>query len=358
MKLLPHDYYFNIVNKMMKNIEKKEYKEIFIKKAIEENNAPLLSFIERADNKKLDPFYKLTDAHYLMAKMFQINPTVFIVERELSLALLNSKSSVKIEDINLISNNFVLYLNLNYEDFGFPKIDEVYRPCCVHCQILEKKDVFIINICSITQNIAGKDPKISPLDNLENSTFSSVIIKKGIKFDQSFFDEEKAATVEKYKKTGEQEYLNVMEDGNADYDIKAKIYHLIVAMHLYLNNDSDLQIEKPEITAKDIEKISNPKKKKKAMKKLSQEISYNVSYVGRKYAEKIRKTHVHSNTDRQPKYSFKVKGFFNTYWYGKRRDEFGNKIPGEYTKIKWIEPQIRNKEFQEKPSHGKIYKVR
>ena len=323
-------------------------------KGRENNDHYFLSFLDRLESHQLDPYTEITDAHYFMAQVFKDNPVVYMMEKELSLALLNSKSSVKIEDVKIKSESFVLYLNLDYGDMGHPCDTHNHR--CVFCTVKNVESYVHITICSISEKQTDRDSKY--LRNLENSTFSTVSIKKGETFDKSFFDIRRKETIDNYEYVGTDGDRNTQDGRESDYDIKAKIFHLIVSMYVYLSYDEDLVIEAPPISQKDVEKIKNPKKRRKAEKKLSEQSPYSISYIGRKYANKLQTSNSGTGIKREQKYSFKVQGFFNSYWYGKRRDANGNKIPGQYKKIKWIEPQIRNKHLPESPVKEKIYKVK
>ena len=359
MKKLPHDKYFSVVDNYSRNQIDKQTFNLLVQKAKKNNDIHFYNFLKRLANNQLDPYQHLTDSHYLMANHFKENPTVFIMERDLSIALLNSKFSVNIEDINFKSRQFVIYFNLKYEDFGFPSIDEFYEYHCAFCKITETDTHFIFTICSISRNKKNQKGPIDDIAGLENSTFSHLSVKKGLKFNRSFLDEEKADVVKNYNYVGDGDYVKAVPDGSWDYDIKAAIYNLIISMHLYLSHDdSDFEIHRPEITSKDIDKIKNPKKKRKAEKRLEEIVNYDVQYIGKKYVAKLNSSSAELGIRKEQKYSYEVQGFFNSYWYGKRTDKFGNKIPGQYKKIKWIEPQIRNKHLPQKLSKGKIYKVR
>ena len=359
MKQLPHHKYFCVTEKILNNCDSDETQaKEALKVAKRDGVHGLAEFLERLLEKKIDPFKQIIDAHYVMAKTFSKNPDVYILDKDLSLALLNSKSSVNIENIHFRSHSFVLYFNLDYGDLGYPQIESAYKYICVYCKISNKDNTVSISICSVRQNKQNKSIEEDEVGSLENSTFSTVIIPKDQPFDFNYFDRCKSQVVKNYKKVGNEKFLKIMGGGEWDYEIKAKIYHLIIAMNLYLSHDDDLSIEAPEITQKEVDKVTNPKKKRRLEKKLSQSMPYSISYVGKRYAEKIKRSSIGDSVPTPRKYSFRVQGFFNTFWYGKRRDEDGKKIPGEYKKIKWIEPQIRNKHLPENPNGGRIYKVR
>ena len=302
----------------------------------------------------LNIYNNLIDAQIYFWKEYKQNKNVYIIERDLSIAIANSSLKIDVEDLTFPYDSFIVYPNLTYSDLGFSEFEDIVIPVCVHFKITRKNTGYLFDwVLLIYDNSDGENSKI--LGNYKLSEYGKMELsfgqtyKKENIYDQTINESNKtlscSKSFEKFKQYGNYE--------KAHYVMRDKLINLIFCMMAYLEMHKDEEIIKPKWTRSKIEIIRNPKKKRKAEKEYAESAKYDIRHIGKKYAYNFRKQ-FHNN---KQKYQIEVPGHFNYYWYGTRKDEFGNKRKGEYKKALWLQPQIKLSHLPKK-GNTKIYKVK
>lgn len=138
-------------------------------------------------------------------------------------------------------------------------------------------------------------------------------------------------------------------DEKTFFDSFRTLFMFVFNTMLYINESKDIHIEQPGINREHLSNIKNPKKKKRYLKRLSEESLYAIRYIGLKYTKRFQEKHgAFSGLTHK---SF-VRGHWRMQWYGKK--EGGS--PGEYQKPIWIEPFVKGEDLPEK--QGTVIKTR
>jgi len=118
------------------------------------------------------------------------------------------------------------------------------------------------------------------------------------------------------------------------------VFTSLINFLLYMEALNDYVVVKPAYTPKDLAGLQNPKKLRRREKELQRTSLYRYSYVGGSYESRMKPEE--SGTGHALTHRVLVRGHWRHQWIGSQRDEEGNRIPGTAQKLAWIEPYWKN----------------
>lgn len=133
------------------------------------------------------------------------------------------------------------------------------------------------------------------------------------------------------------------------------IYQLLWNFLLYVNNINDRVVYKPHEDFARLKKMSNPAKKRKLRKRLTEESPYRYTYIGASYDRRVEQVRS-SSTGHKLTRETVVRGHWRNQWIGPRKDSAGRQIPGTHQKLIWIEPFVKGK-GKDEPEKTLVYRV-
>jgi len=361
MKKQLHDYYFEILDGFLEEAKTKTREELIetfrhANQGHPEWVGPLADTLLGKDV-EMDLRDNLMAVHAYMAKEFKKSKTVLMLERDLALALVNTSYRGVFPADAFPSNSFILYPNISHADIGHPEMDQVERIEAIHVQWHEKGDHYLLRIADLRTVVKEwSSDKMTPPEHIHCSGYTFMTIRK----DHEFSNEALAEVLRDRRNdqyVGEDQTLNTKEYKDVFLKMRDVIINLVFTLGAYLELQDDVEKVGPDWTHDYIKKISNPKKRRRAERQLKEEADYVVRYVGGKYKKYVQAQLAEAGYKKDYKYQIRVAGHFNYYWYGKRKDEAGNRIKGEVKKPVWIEPQIRLPHLPERES-GEVWKIR
>lgn len=132
------------------------------------------------------------------------------------------------------------------------------------------------------------------------------------------------------------------------------VYTLLFNLLLYLDNIEDTIVVPPSDSVQRMNRLSNPKKRRKLAKQTADETHHSYIYVGRKYERKLQDAE-HPGSGVPLRHKVTVPGHWRKQWYGPRKTKEGSQ-KGTHQKFIWIEPYVKGTDEQNQTV--KVYRVR
>jgi len=354
MKKMLHDQYLDYASDLVRKL-RNNYSEIpdHLKNTGNAFSDDIISYA--LGSRLLEPSTSIVDAHIYMANYYHKEKNVYILERDLSKALLNSNLEVDVSEVKFPHDIFIIYPNFLYEDINFPQNDTLEKIEFFFIRKEESDQFFHFHLCVVTQN--KKYGNVPEMEKLENSGMATLILPKDEKYSYKQLHSMVGDRVENAVYIGADDNKNTEDHRKVFFHTRDKLFNLFFGLFIYLDLTKDQKVVSDQLDAKHIAAIKNPKKRRKAEKQFAEQADYAVRYIGKNYTSKIQEMMGTSGDTKNYKYQIEVPGFINYYWYGSRKDAFGNKRKGEYKKAVWIEPQIRLPHLP-KDDRTKVFKVK
>jgi len=257
---------------------------------------------------------------YALYRLMTTGNMAFMVGPELSTALFNTDYEVRMDELAFPSDTFVIY----YRDSRIP----VYgRPLkwlfCDRVQYNEghRELRLIYGYIDNEGDYANS--------GFQLLTYADDTVINSAELDQHM-EEEKVSD------------LSMMEVTDTHRTNSRNITSTLFNFLLYLGAVDDRTIVRPPDYLKRLEKLTNPKKRRRLEKEMENQTIYRYTYVGRTYESRLEpgESAVGSNLDHR----VLVRGHWRHQWTGRQRDAEGNRIPGTSQKLVWIEPYWKGPE--------------
>lgn len=261
----------------------------------------------------------LVYAHYRLMKTGNMT---FLVAKDLGDALFNTDFSVSMQDLRFPSDAFTIY----YRDSSIPVgasqlkwlfVDRVsFTPTWHQLRIIfgfidedgdyANSDFFLFDYH--TEDVVDSEELFRQIDESDVSSLS---------------------------------YRKITDKNRRDSrNILTALFNFL----LYLSITEDRSVVTPPDYLKRLEKLQNPKKRRRLMKEMENQTIYRYTYIGGNYETKSQV----GEGDGDPlDHKVLVRGHWRHQWIGRQRDDEGNRIPGTSRKLIWIEPYWKGPDRQD-----------
>ena len=125
---------------------------------------------------------------------------------------------------------------------------------------------------------------------------------------------------------------------------------------LYLGAVGDQTVVKPPDIASRLEKISNPKKRRRLEKEAQSQTLYRYTYIGRQYESRLVDGESFSGNLTELKHRVIVRGHWRHQWIGRQKDDEGNRVPGTSQKLIWVEPYWKGPDVRDEKVSVRVVK--
>ena len=261
-------------------------------------------------------------AHYMIYRLFSTSNTIYNVSPYLVNALYNTDFEIDFNSLSLPSTTFIAYWGDGNHSV---LIDENSSLLYTFVDIIEMNGSYQIRQVYGHKDTDGDDA---------NSGIMTLTINSEGKIDSKEFLE----TINQVDYS-ELSQMKVPEKQKVN---NAKVYMLTFNLLLYLvASPEDRQTIYPHPDFKKVDRLSNPKKKRKMQKSLQNESRYRHIYIGGIYdrqVEQAKKSESQGEGAPLTKRTL-VRGHWRHQWYGPRKVENGVAVqPGTAQKLVWIQP--------------------
>jgi hypothetical protein len=262
----------------------------------------------------------LVYAHY---RLMTSGNMTFLVAKALGDALFNTDFSVSMQDLKFPSDTFTIY----YRDSSIPVGASHLKWLFVDRVVLNPT----WNQLRIIFGFVDED------GDYANSDF----------FLFDYHNDDTVNSEELFRQIDEEEVSSLSQRKITDANRRdsRNILTALFNFLLYLSISEDRRVVPAPDYLKRLEKLQNPKKRRRLMKEMEHQTIYRYTYIGGNYETKVEE--VVGGSGEALDHKVLVRGHWRHQWTGRQRDEEGNRIPGTSQKLIWIEPYWKGPDVQD-----------
>lgn len=251
---------------------------------------------------------------YAQYRLMTSGNMTFLVGRDLGEALFNTDFSLRMADIHFPADTFTIY----YRDSQIP----------VGPSVLKWLFVDRVTLSPHRSQLRVIFGYVDEDDDWANSDFFFFDYQADteIKSDELFqmIDAQDVSDLSHRKITDEHR--------RNSRNILTALFNFL----LYIGITDDLNVVRPPDYRDRLERLQNPKKRRRLQKQVADETLFRYTYIGQSYEKKV--SDAPEGDGSALDHRVLVRGHWRHQWFGRQRDEDGNRIPGTSQKLIWVEP--------------------